>query len=440
VAHRYVYSGAAGAGTGADWANAYLTIKAAAEAAGTAAGDSIWVAHDHAETGAVLLTVTCKNSKAAPGTIACVDRGGSLPPVAADLRTTATVTTTGASGLTLTGAADGPTTWQGIVFNCGTGAVTAGIVIGASTSSVNSFRNCAFKKLGTTGTNSAISYNGSCLLDNCTMQFGSITDGISTSGLRTSWINTPAAIAGAVFPTVLFGGATAGIEAILRGVDLSAITGTLVPLVAPTACRDIKFIGCKLGAGVVVSAPQTSPGGGKVTLIDCDSGATNYRNEKYSFGGVQTTETTIVRTGGASDGTTPISWKIVTDANARWHIPFESLPIAVWSDTTGAKTVSIYGYWDNASVPNNDDIWIEVEGLTSAGSPISSIASSGKTSFLDASAAIPSDTSTWGGGDTTIRFKTSAGLTTAMKGPITVTVKAARASSTFYIDPKIEVV
>jgi hypothetical protein len=176
-----------------------------------------------------------------------------------------------------------------------------------------------------------------------------------------------------------------------------------------------------------------------VTLIDCDSGATNYRNELYRFGGNQVTETTIVRTGGASDGTTPVSWKIITDANARWIAPFESLPITVWSDTVGAKTVSIYGYWNNASVPNNDDIWIEFEGLTDAGSPLSSIATSGKTSFLAANAPIPSDASTWGGGVTTSKFKMSAAITAAMKGPISVTVKAAKASSTFYIDPKIKI-
>ena len=112
----------------------------------------------------------------------------------------------------------------------------------------------------------------------------------------------------------------------------------------------------------------------------------------------------------------------------------------MWSDTVGPKTVSLYGYWDNASVPNNDDIWIEVEGLTDAGSPLSSIATSGKASFLATNAAIPSDTSVWGGGDTTTRFKMSAAITTAMKGLLTVTVKVAKASSTFYVDPKVEVV
>jgi hypothetical protein len=254
------------------------------------------------------------------------------------------------------------------------------------------------------------------------------------------WKNTPAAILGAVIPTVLFNW-VGGVETLIHGVDLSAATGTLFPAVlAGGSAHDARLIDCKLGAGVVVSATQSLVVSARIVLVDCDSGATNYRNEKYAFGGNQTTETTIVRTGGASDGTTPVSWKIVTDANPRWLVPFESLPITVWNDSPGAKAVSVYGYWNNAAVPNNDDIWIEVESLTNAGSPLSSIATSGKASFLATNAALPSDASTWGGGVTTSKFKMSASITTAMKGPISVVVKAAKASSTFYIDPKIEVV
>ncbi len=439
MANWYVYSGAAGGGTGADWANAYTTIKAAAEAAGTAAGDSIWVSQDHAETTASALTITCKNTKASPGTIACVSRAGSVPPVAADLATTATVTTTGASAMTLTGVADGPTLWYGITFNCGTGAVTSFLSLGAATV-VNNYKNCNFKKLGTTASGTAIDVTGKHVLDNCTVQFGATGDTMRLPGNRFEWINSPSAIAGATFPTTLFATALSDTEVFLRGVDLSAITGTLFSAINTVSARDMKLVNCKLGAGVTVSAAQTLIAGGRVTVVDCDSGATNYRNEHYRFGGVQTTETTIVRTSGASDGTTPVSWKIVTDANSRWQVPYESLPISVWSDAAGAKTVSIYGYWDNASVPNNDDIWIDVEYLGTAGSPLSSFATSGKASFLALLAAIPSDTSTWGGGDTTTRFKMSATLTTALKGPITVVVKVAKASNTFYIDPKIEIV
>jgi hypothetical protein len=438
VANKYVWSGAAGAGTGADWANAYLTIKAAAEAAGTAAGDSIWAAHDHAETTAAVMTISPKNTKAAPGTIACVNRAGSVPPVAADLATTATVTSTGASGLNIGGVADGPTLWQGITFSCGTGAVNSGIVVGTANGQINHFKNCVFKKLGSIANVNAIGFGAKVSLDNCSMQFGSTGDLLAVNSMPFEWINSPNGIIGATFPLILLTSSALG-SFLIRGVDLSAIAGTLVQVLTVSATHDIRLTNCRINAAATVSVAQSSPGGGRVSLINCDSGAINYRNERYMCGGSQVTETSIVHTGGASDGTTPVSWKIVTDANSRWQIPFESLPITVWSDTVGAKTVSIYGYWANASPPNNDDIWVEAEYLGSAASPQSSFATSGKASFLATNAAIPIDTSPWGTGVTTTRFKMSVPLTTAMKGPISVTVKAAKASSTFYIDPKVEI-
>ena len=52
---RLCRSVAAGAGTGADWANAYTTLSAAFTA--KAAGDVFFVSEDHAETGAVALNI-----------------------------------------------------------------------------------------------------------------------------------------------------------------------------------------------------------------------------------------------------------------------------------------------------------------------------------------------------------------------------------------------
>ena len=80
-----------------------------------------------------------------------------------------------------------------------------------------------------------------------------------------------------------------------------------------------------------------------------------------------TEETTIVRTGGASDGTTPISWKIVTTANCNYSMPFECPPIAIWNDTTGsAVTATVEGIWGGGAVPNDDEVWLEVEYLGDA--------------------------------------------------------------------------
>jgi hypothetical protein len=440
MANIYVYSAAAGAGTGADWANAYVTLKAAAEAAGTAAGDSIWVSQDHAETTGSALSVTFKNTAAAPGTVACVSRAGSVPPVAADLATTATVTTTGASTMTLNG---GTTYIYGITFSTGSGAVNSAFTAASTNNTAIYFKNCTLIKAGTTGTSAfvfAAAAAGRIWLDNVKFGFGVVGDSINIRGYC-SWFNTPtSALSGAVVPTSLIATSTATGNLVVDDVDLSAFTGTLVNNASGLSAQHT-FINCKLAPGVVVVGGSVSQVGDAVAaLINCDSGATNYRTEKYAYTATQTTETTIVRTGGASDGTTPISWKIVTTANAKPNFPFECLPITVWSDTTGAKTVSIYGYWDNAAVPNNDDIWIEVDYLGSAATPLGTLATSGKASFLATNGAIPSDTSTWGGGDTTTRFKMSATLTTALKGPITVRVKVAAATKTFYVDPKIEIV
>lgn len=85
MANHYVWSGATGGATGADWADAYLTLAAAAT--GSVAGDTFYVAHDHAETQASAMTITFPGTEASPNRVYCVDRAGSVPPVAADLRT-----------------------------------------------------------------------------------------------------------------------------------------------------------------------------------------------------------------------------------------------------------------------------------------------------------------------------------------------------------------
>jgi hypothetical protein len=173
-------------------------------------------------------------------------------------------------------------------------------------------------------------------------------------------------------------------------------------------------------------------------LLRCDSGDTNYRHERYRYAGMQTTETTIVRTGGASDGTTPIAWKIITTANSKRYKPFEALPISIWNETTGsAITLTVQGIWGGGAVPTNADIWMDVEYLGTSGFPLGGFASSGPADQLAAGTNLSAGSGTWGG--STTKFTLSKQITPQEKGPITVYIKAALASSTFYIDPKITV-
>jgi len=138
MANVYVRSLAGGAATGVDWANAYLTLDAAF--AGGSAGDSFFVSEDHAQTQATTLTLTSPGTISNPCFIYCVNHAGTVPPVSADLRTTATISTTGVTAQVHTGCAY----YYGITFNCGTSG-TAASSIAASASSAFIYENLCYK-------------------------------------------------------------------------------------------------------------------------------------------------------------------------------------------------------------------------------------------------------------------------------------------------------
>ena len=436
MAHKYVYHAAAGSGTGADWTNAYTTLEAAVEAAGTAAGDNIWVAHDHAETAAAAKNILSKNTAAAPGTVICVNRAGTVPPVEADLRTTATVTTTGAFAMSFGGA--GGTYIYGIIFQSGSGAVNVTLTF----TGVIFLDNCACANSAPPATPAPSSSpererrhsrQYQRRLRRGRRQYRSLLQSDPLEGNRDTDQRRDHPQRASVARR------DGSSEMVCHGVDFSQIAAA-TPLYSFAAGfgDQITLLNCKLKAAQVICTTPTTDGGGTLNLLNCDSGAINYRNERYRYQGTQTTETTIVRTGGATDGATPVSWKFVTNANSKWLYPFDSLPITIWNDTVGSsKTLTVYGIWGGGAVPNNDDLWFEVGYLGSSATPIGSAATSGKASYLAANAAYASDSSTWGG--STTKFKMTATFTPQMKGPIFVLIRVAKLSTTVYIDPEIEV-
>jgi hypothetical protein len=436
MADVYVWSGATGAGTGADWANAYITLEAAATA--KAAGDTFWVAHDHVQTAAVGIALAFPGTEVLPNRVYCVNRAGSVPPVAADLRTTGQINTTLNSTITLTGAV---AEINGLIFNCGSGGSgTPTILFGNTANRSTRLVNCSLR-IGHTSTGCRITLAASAsanvtVLENTTVQFNGVLQAMQTNA-RAIWRNTPNAILGAVIPTTLVAFPVATGDWVIEGVDLSAAGAgkTLFATSSGGSCTGV-IKDCKINAAVAIAAsPSLAAGGVEISLYRCDSGAAVYRTEKYSYAGTQTTETTIVRTDGASDGTTPYSWKIVTTANSKWEWPFESLPITIWNETVGTPvTVTVEGIWGGGATPLNNEIWIEAQHYGSIGSISTSVATSGTTS-LQTGTNLPAGSGTWGG--STTRFKMSTTLTPQVKGPITVYVRAAKASSTFYVDPKV---
>jgi hypothetical protein len=442
MAAYYVWHAAAGAATGANWANAFVTLRSAMT--GRAAGDVFYVADDHAETFAGAITNASPGTEASPCFVYCVDRAGSVPPIAADLRTTATITTTGAANIIFTGMVR---ECYGITFNCGTGATAASITIGASLMTWR-FVNCALNLINSgAGGRITLGISGAyTILENTTVSFSNVVQAVVPVARVSIRCNTIAFIVGATIPTMLFIPGTAISNAMVEGADLSNVVAgkSLVHGSNATSLQSVVFKDCRLGGGSIMSATPVNVGSLEVVLIRCDEGDVNYRSEKHNRAGSLFTETTVVRSGGATDGVTPVSYKIV--AGNPQSAPFEALPISFWNETVGSPvTVALHAISSVGitGIRTNDQIWMEVSYLSTSGFPLSSRISTGVTSTLQAPTTYPASSETWGGTDgvdkeDSSRFYMSVTFTPQEKGPVTIHVMRGNvgAGGSTYIDPK----
>ncbi len=397
--------------------------------------DSIYVGDNSAEADTSTSTWTGQSTSSLTNYILCHNHSGSYPPTFSDLTTGATASYNAGILFNLVNVY-----MRGIGFVASTNGAT--FTFGNAAAALQRFDLCPVTLSGTSGFisigNSSNLRGSKVIQDNCPFTFANAAMGVQLYGAEWEWRNTASAIAGGTQPTSLIT-AGKGARAWVHGVDLSA-SGSGKKLVAFGAGADgatVLFDRCKINASVTVATVAGLSG--QVILSKCDSGAVNYRDEIYKSQATLTTEITIVRTGGASDGTTPVARKIVSGTDVIWALPFEAPPIAIWNETVGsAITITLYGIITAGAVPNNDDFWIDVEYFGSSATPISSLATSTKSGILASNAALSSDSSTWGG--STTAFKTSVTITPQMKGYITVTPKMAKTSATLYYDTKLDVV
>jgi hypothetical protein len=430
MANYYVRSGATGAANGTSWTDAYTTMATAVS--GKAAGDVFYVSEDHAESTAASVTITMPGTLASPNLVYCVNHSGSVPPVSADLRTTGSIAVTGVSNLTFTGVGY---YCYGLTFSIN-GSATLSQGTTALCNAV--YESCSFQLLSATGGTMNIGGGAGCRIywRNCTFKVSSVNSNMNPSSCVFEWYDTAgAAVIGPTYSTALIGNANSS-TTVLRGLDLSGL-GTNTIFAGTSGTQTLNLLNCKIGVGSAIWNPAATMAR-RVEIVRCDSGATNYRNERYWYNGTQTTETTIIRTGGATDGGTAISWKMVTTANSKWTQPFESMQMSIWNNAVGvSKTITIYGVWGSGVVPNNDDIWFELEYLGSASSTQGFLINTSKSDGLATGTPVSSDSSVWGG--STTPFKMSLSVTPQMAGPFNLIIKAAKPSTTFYIDPLIVV-
>lgn len=434
---RYVRSGAGGSNNGTSWANAYTSL-AAAIAGSLVAGDDLWVADDHNETTAASVSLVFPGTAAAPNRIIAVNHSGSVPPVAADITTPGTqaqVSTTGASDLTISGHVY----VYNLKFTAGSGANACTLVFGDSSDYDLVMTNCAFKKGNTNSSGASVQIgsgtNNPCSIkwNNCTLEF---SGNQQLRPIAVNWEWKGGSVLGTA-PSVLFGGSGQHSRCLFEGVDLNNLVGSTVLVDVQASDMWIHFKDCKLNASLagILNAP-TSPGMTTVLLTRSGSSG-NFRVEKHDYMADLTTETTIYHTGGASDGTTPIAWKITPSGNAKWFRPFECPPIALWNDViTGNITLTMFGGF-SAGLPNNDDVWFDVECLDTAGNPLGGFHTTTKATALATNAANPSDSSAWNSSPGT-KFSMAVTIPApAQKGVIYIYPKCAAVAGTMYLDPKV---
>lgn len=424
------------ADSGLTWALAKATLASAVTAAG--AGGTIYVSDNHSESGAALSYAGTLNATNPPLKILCVDDTGDPEPPTA-LSTGAVV-----SGTTV--ALSGALYVYGVKFSASNSG--SAIQLGGSNTTCLVLERCHLESSHATGGNINIGVGSTqnpnrihLYLTDITVVGSSATVVVYT---RTKWHGGVVTASGT--PSLFRTGAalTAPANAHFSGLDLSSLgSGSAIVSVVGVMCGDIVFENCKLNASVSLvtgSWPNTF-GGGIYKFIRCDSGDTNYKYHLNCKQGTIDHETTIVRTGGASDGTTPISRKMVSTSFGA-YVPSHLVSDwgVVWNETTGSSiTVTVETVTDNVTLKDNE-AWLEVQYLGTSAVPLGSFITDG-SGVLGAGTDQASSSVTWTttGLTTPIKQKLSVSFTPQEKGPIYFRIHLMKASTTMYFCPKADV-
>lgn len=404
-----------------------------------AAGNKFGVSSIHAETQSTAITLNGPGIQTSGCAIYCISNTSTLSsPV---LTTGANVSTTGASGITI--GVSGVNYYYGLQFNSGSGSSTASITTGSTVQTTTVFENCVFN-INNTSVSSFIVPVGatgiptSIVFKNCSFIFGATAQAIRLTNGAAYFQGGSIAKTGSV-PSIAFNGNTGVVNGtvavIVRDMDLSALTGVLVG-VNTIFTGGFEFQNCLIASGIPLTSGSFSALNQQyVKFHNCDSSNTNYRYYYATYQATVQQETVIVRTGSlATDGTTPISWNVTSTATSSFLFPFTSEYIAQWSElTSGSRTATFY-LTSNTTL-TNADFWVEVETLSTSGSPLG-VGTDTRQMPLVSGTALTTDTSTWGGAITN-KYTVVLTYTAVNKGPVKARFYIAKPSVTVYVDPYI---
>lgn len=450
MADFYLKSGASGAANGSSWTDAFTTMSAAAN--GMSAGDTLFVSNNHAESSATSQTIPFPGTLASPCRIICVS-DAATPPTA--VATTATVTTTGGSSINIRGCFR----MYGISFDCGSSSSSASLTLCGTDQDYQIYKDCNFRINTSSGSGNILigitssSFESSCTWENVGIRFGGALQGIRPGQSRLRW-RGGSLLSGGVQPVALIVVQPDHLDVQIDGVDFSNASASMDVANAAASGAGLAVLrNCKLPTSWSGSLGTPSGFNVRIEMYNCDSGDTNYKFRASDYAGTIAEDTGVYHDGGASDGTTPLSWKLTGSANAEYPaIRLETPEIATWNETVDGSTVtvSVEIAHDGASALKDNEIWLEVQALTTSGFPLSTFVSdeiSGNNIIDHATNAAAQATSseTWTGDTATgpngsatwHQLKLSVSVVPREVGWIIGRVCMAKASTAVYVDPQL---
>ncbi len=418
------------------WAKAAIVFGTAVTA--SSAGDRLIVGHDHAESPGVNTTYILSGTAAAPNLIisATSTAGGSVVTynkadnVQIDL-------STGVFDINLRGHGK----FYGISIKIGDD-----LIANSSSKAVLYWEDCELE-LTAGGSIFALGHQqaeNTFILKNTNINFsgGNINAGFNLkegqifkwSGGTLSWTGTQ--------PTALFNVGEDTYTLTKEGVDLSSITSAFIDI-SDAAIIIAHFHHCLLNSSVSITTGTIAETGTRILLSGCDDSTGNdlYRLDYIDYWGSTVHDDSIFRDDGTSDGTTNISWKMVSTGNAaEFSEPTVSPPIYSWVDDIAENTFTVNLNWDSASNLQDDEVWLEIEYLEASADTDSAFANDRMTDISSTPVDQTNNTETWTGTSGFTNENQQEVVVTATigrVGPIIARVYLAKPSTTIYVDPLI---
>lgn len=443
MADRYVYSAAVGSGDGTSMANAFTNLQAAYAVA--VAGDRIICheAHDYNYTANATLAIA--SSFSTLNRLICVVDGASVPPVAADLRYTARERTTGAFSITVSGSVIA----NGVSLQTGSGtASTSDLILGSASGNYQIWKNCVHGILGTASGSRLRPSNtqgARVRFENVGLLYGAVGQGLQVTGACEIVNDRATTTFPGTTPTALIAGnGSSCTKLYARGLDLGGLTN----LTSTSMSLEVELEDCEVPASwTLSSATQSSFPWGGARFRQCTSDGRAAGDVFMSMGGVASTDRDVVRTlgqfggGGANDGQTSFSYKVVTGTLASDIAPVKFAEFEVHCMNPGRQvTVEVHGVTDNVALTNRE-AYLEIDYQNTAGDIRSTKISSAPATELTAASGLASSSDTWATPaiTTPLKQKMSVTFTPRVVGKYRGRIVFTKASATAWFCPQIEV-